>query len=341
MTCAAAKNRARCVSRNCRQGFARAALTAIALVMVVASGCSTATTVDYTPGKLTSEQLARCRAVAQAYVDGEAEYPAMRDALAADPVALAWFVRYLEHEIVQAREGSIEILGEETVPAEDVRPDPKAPTTWHLPGQRPDSRAIAQIVAIGAPAVDVVVHDLALSPQEFLRSIGIEVLTGIGDPAVPALLKLASTGESQQQRVAARALGEIGARGDSLEALRELARSPVWRIRSDAAQGLAKGGPGARDLLIEMLADVDPFVRRKAGESLANYRDRTAATALVDFLDACKEAKDWTGELAAQKALQIMAKAKSPRSPGAWRRFAESLPEDVAMGEIEAKEGGR
>lgn len=325
MTCAAAKN---------------PALAAAALLFGFAAGCSTPS-VDYTPGKLSAEQLASCRAVAQAYVDGKPEYPAMRDELKQDPVALAWFVRYLEHEIVQVREGHIEIIGEETVKARDLRPDPKAPTPWNLPGQRPDRRAIGQIVAIGAPAVDVVVNDLALSPQEFLRTIGIEVLTGIGDPAVPALLKLASTGESQQQRVAARALGNIGARGESLEALRQLARSTVWRIRSDAAQGLAKGGSGARDLLIEMLADEDPFVRRKAGESLANYKDRNAANALIEFLEGAKKSKVFSDELAAQKALQIMAGKRSPRTTDWWRWFANSLPDDVGGDEIEAKEGGR
>jgi len=337
MTNACATNPAHSAPRTSRSGLA-GALFALALLVSVTPSCNT-TKAEYSPGELTTEQRARCREVAQAYVDGDEKYLTMRDELADDPIALAWFVRYLEHEIVQQREGQVVVIGEETVLAEDVRPDPKAPTPWNLPGQRPDRRAIAQIVAIGEPAVSVVVKDLALSKQEFLRSIGIEILTGIGDPAVPALLKLASTGEAQQQRVAARALGNIGARGASFEALRQLAKSPTWRIRSDAAQGLAKGGPEARNLLIEMLGDEDPFVRRKAGESLGNYRDRTAANALVDFLDACKEKEDWTGELAAQKALRIMAKAKLPRSSAAWRRYAETLPDEVV--ENDGNEGGR
>ena len=333
---AVATNPARCLLRKIRSGIANTILVAAAVLVGNLSGCGTATHKSYTPGELSAAQRTRCRAVAEAYLDSKDEYPALRDGLKDDPVALAWFVRYLELQIVQAREGRLEILGEQTIPAADVRPDPRVPTPWNLPGQLPDRRAMGQIIAIGAPAVDVVVNDLALSPQEFLRSIGIDVLQGIGDAAVPALLVLARTGEPAQQRVAARALGEIGARGQALEALRELARSPIWRVRSDAAQGLAKGGLGARALLIEMLADEDVFVRRKAGESLANYRDRTAASALVDFLEACKESKDWPGELAAQKSLQIMAKARSPRTPGAWRRFADELPD-----EIEPKEGGR
>ena len=308
-------------------------LVAVAVLGVTVAGCGT--TSGYTPGQIDKNQMARCKEVAQAYVDSTPEYPQLRDTLREDPVAIAWFVRYLESEIVQAREGQVELLGEEKVRLDRVKEmqqRSKEPVEWNLPGQRPDSRAIAQIVAIGEPAVAVVVNDLALSPQEFLRSIGIELLTGIGDPAVPALLKLARTGDQQQQRVAARALGEIGARGVAFDALRELAGSAEWRISSDAAQGLAHGGPEARDLLMQMLRDEDAFVRRKAGESLANYKDRVAAVALVDFLEQCQQQKDWTGELAAQKALQGIAGTRTPRAAQAWRRFAE---------EMDAGEGGR
>lgn len=303
-------------------------LGAAVSLLLCAASCGTPAS-NYTPGQLDTDQMSRCRAVAQAYVDNQAEYPQLRDELRADPVAMAWFVRYLETDIVRTREGQVEVLSQEDVRIDRVRAMQKRrdePVKWDLPGQRPDSRAVAQIIAIGDMAVDVVVNDLALSPQEFLRGIGIELLTGIGEPAVPALLQLARTGEPQQQRVAARALGEIGARGVALDALRELARSPVWRIRSDAATGLSSGGPEARDLLIEMLSDEDAFVRRKAGEALSAYKDRVSAGALVDFLEACKKSEDWMGERAAQKALQGIAGTRLPRAATAWRQFAEELP---------------
>ncbi|MFT4511727.1 MAG: HEAT repeat protein [Planctomycetota bacterium] len=300
----------------------------LALLLLGASACGTAAN-TYTPGEITKEQKARCRVVAQAFVDSKPEYPALREELREDPVAMAWFVRYLVSEIVHAREGQAEKLGEKKVRIDRVKEATKGrdtPAEWHLPGQHADSRAVGQVIAIGEQAVDVVVHDLVLKPQEFLRAIGVELLTGIGDPAVPALLELASTGDQQQQRVAARALGELGAVGPSFEALKQLARSPVWRIRSDAAKGLASGGPEARDFLIGMLQDEDPFVRRKAGEALARYKDRIAATALIDFLESCKGSKDLTGELAAQKALQAIAGTRGPRSASAWRRFVDEMP---------------
>ena len=279
----------------------------------------------YSPGELSLSQRARCRTVAQAYVDRAPEYPQLLGQLREDQVAIAWFVRYLEAEIVTVREARAELIGEETVAAGEVQRSTNDPAEWNLPGQPRDRRALGQIVAIGKPAVEVVVHDLVLSPQEFLRAIGIELLTGIGDAAVPALLELAQTEGGQQQRVSARALGRIGARGPALEALRQLAHSESWRIRSEAASGLTDGSDGARDLLLEMLRDEDAFVRRKAGEALASYRDSVSATALVNFLEACLASGDFKGELAAQNALQDLAKKKSMRSVAAWRRFVEEM----------------
>jgi HEAT repeat protein len=282
----------------------------------------------YTPGDLNAEQRARCREVAQAYVDRAPQYPELLSGLRSDPTAIAWFVRYLEAEIVSVREARTDVVAEETVAAADV-PNPNGePVAWDLPGQRRDERAFRQIVAIGKPAIDVIVNDLARSSQEFLRSIGIELLARLGDEAVPKLLKLARKGSSQEQRVAARALGQIGARGVSLEALRQLSQSKEWNIRSAAASGLAAGSLGARDLLVQMLGDEDAFVRRKAGEALANYRDSVAVGALVDFLVACQTSKDWEGELSAQTALRTLAKSSGPRSVASWRRFASELAEE-------------
>ena len=298
------------------------------LALFAVSACGT-TANDYSPGQLNDEQLKRVREVVKAFLNSDENYPELRDEVLKDPVAIKWFVRDLESRIVHAREGQSEMLGEEKVRLDRVKEATRRrgkPAEWSLPGQRPDTRAIAQIIAIGEPAVEVVVNDLALSSQEFLRSIGSELLTGIGDPAVPSLLELANTGDQQQQRVAARALGEIGAVGVSFDALCELARSPVWRIRSDAAKGLANGGPEARDFLVEMLGDEDPFVRRKAGESLARYKDRIAATALIDYLESCMSSEDSAGELAAQKALQAISGTRMVRASSAWRRFVDEMP---------------
>lgn len=326
MTFPAATNQPRSVrTRSMRMSW---------LLVLATAACGTPEA-SYTPGKLSKEQMARCRAVAQAYVDSSDDYPELRDGLRDDPIALQWYVRYLESEIVHAREGRSELLGEKKVRMDRIKEatrSGKKQVPWNLPGQHADTRAVGQIIEIGEPAIDVVVNDLVLAEQEFLRQIGVDLLAGIGDAAVPALLQLASTGDQKQQRAAARALGEVGAKGPSFEALKQLAGSSDWQTRSGAAMALANGGGEARELLVSMLGDEDPFVRRKAGESLANYKDRRAATALVDYLEQCKRQEDWNGEMAAQKALQMIAGSKGPRAAAAWRRFADEMP---------AGEGGR
>ncbi|MEC8253484.1 MAG: HEAT repeat domain-containing protein [Planctomycetota bacterium] len=290
------------------------------------AGCAGAPSA-YTPGQLSKEQFARCRQVAQAYVDLAPEYVELRDALRADPVASRWFVRYLEQEVIAVREGQSELLSEEKVRIDQVRKLRKAPAQFDLPGQRPDRRAIGQIVAMGASAVEVVIADLLTSRQEFLRSIGVEILAGLGEAAVPALLDLARRGSAADQRGAARALGAVGATGPALAALEELTRSAEWRVRSDAVQALVRGGDAARGLLIRMLADADPFVCRKAAESLGSYRDAVAAAALVAFLKQSQARNEWAGELAAQQALQQISGAAGPRTAAAWQSYVEGLQE--------------
>ncbi|MFN3244632.1 MAG: HEAT repeat domain-containing protein [Planctomycetota bacterium] len=306
---------------------ARSARVAASLLAAIAVAACAGTPETYTPGVMTKEQIARCREVAQAYFDRKPEYQAMRDELREDELASKWFVRYLIHGIVTMREGQSVLLSEEKVRLDKIRRQRKAPPRFDLPGQRDDLRAIHQIVAMGEPAVEVVIEDLLKDRQEFLRTIGVEILAGVGDAAVPNLLALAKGGDARQQGQAARALGAIGARGPALAALRELAGSPEWRVRSDAAQALGTGGVEARTLLIAMLQDGDPFVQRKAAETLASYPDAIAAGALVDFLESCKERNEWNGELAAQNALQQIAGSKGPRTAQAWRHFVEQLRE--------------
>ena len=79
------------------------------------------------------------------------------------------------------------------------------------------------------------------------------------------------------------------------------------------------------DVLSHLLEDGDPFVRRKAAESLGSYPDAVAAAALVGFLEQSKQRNEWPGEVAAQKALQRIAGTSGLRTAAAWRRFADEL----------------
>ena len=296
-----------------------------ALAALAALGACASAPEAYSPGELSAAQRARCRAVAQAYFDRAEGYVALRDGLREDVLAAQWFVRYLIHSIVTMREGQSVLLSEEKVRLDTIRRMRSAPAQFDLPGQRDDLRAIGEIVAMGEPAIEVVVEDLLKNRQEFLRTIAAEVLAAFGDRAVPEVLEVATSGDARERGYAARALGAIGARGPALEALRQLTTSAQWRVRSAAVQALGDGGDDARDLLVRMLADEDPFVRRKAAETLANYPGAGAAAALVAVLEASKAREEWPSELAAQQALQQIAGADGPRSVAAWRRFVAEL----------------
>ena len=282
----------------------------------------------YTPGEMSEEQFVACKAVAQAYYDRAKNYRELRDELREDELASKWFVRYLVHSVVTMREGQSELLSEQKVRLDQIRRMRSAPAQFDLPGQRDDLRAIGEILTMGDPAVEIVVEDLLKDRQEFLRTIAVEVLAAFGDRAVPRVLRLADSGGAREKASAARALGAIGARGPALEALRGLASSPEWRVRSEAARAMATGGADARDLLIGMLADPDAFVRRKAAEALGSFKDPDAVDALVAFLEVSKARNEWSGELAAQNALQQIAGSSGPRTAERWRRFAAELRQE-------------
>lgn len=282
----------------------------------------------YTPGELSQQQRTRCQELAQAYVDQAPDYRERRDELAEDPTAIRWFVRWLEAALVQVREASAERI-----------PDEKALFTgagilkdgsrfgMTRPQTMPGRRELEEIVAIGVPAIEVVMQDLVLSEQGFLRALGLEILLEIGEPAVPRLVELARDGDVRAQRNAARALGAIGAEGEGLAALERLSHSSEWLVRSDVAQALAADGPEARDLLLRMLADEqDTFVRGQILKSLGTYRDREVGEVLVEHLVAAHEELDGKSARAAQSALETLAKKPGVRSAAAWLTYVQQLP---------------
>lgn len=364
----------------------RRAVVGVALASLAAcGGSSQVRKADFTPGRLDEQQLARCRELAEAYVARADDYEQKREAMRDDPVALGWFVRYLETDIVRVREGRAEITGRDTLRANpndrrdierqqgarvrQLRED-DGPREWPIVGPRkdgdqdrraPDERAIDEIVAIGEPAVEIVIHDLLLSGQEFLRTIAAEVLAGIGDPAVPALLRIVREGSSAEQRAAVRVLGAVGSDGDALRALAGLSETSEWRLRSEVAQALGGGGAGACAVLVGMVADEDAFVRRQVAKALARHvgerqavdaligmlgdeeaavrRDAAealgshrgavdAVRALVDFLAASQQRRDVDDEVAAQKGLQRYAGETGLRSLARWREFAAEQERD-------------
>lgn len=268
-------------------------LRAVVLLGFAAAGCAGAPAYD--PGNLSKEQVARCRAVETAYRANSPDYPALRDDVARDPVAAAWIVRMLVRDVFTAREG--QPLGEDT---EFLR----AAAGIENPLE---TRAIAEIKQLGVVAVPALVGDLLKHEQPLTRELGIELLADVGQPAIPALQEVVRTGDSKQQRAAARALGRIGIDDTVFATLRDLTRHGDFTVRADALRSLRGGGARAQQLLIDRLrADDDAFVRRVAAQTLAHFPSRASGTALADFLERCERENDRDGQRSAHLSLQAV-----------------------------------
>jgi hypothetical protein len=346
---------------------------AFACALATLSACSTSAPA---PARLTEDVVARCRQVEIAFQTDAPDYVAKRDAVASDERAAPWLVRMFVAHVVACREGTAVDEGAQSVVAPPKSPadlelaaqmerlraeDQRAARDQVLgtvaaertdatktagAGARPfrgrdevERRAIAELVALGAIAVPVLVQDLLLHEQPHLRELGGELLAHVGAPAVPALQRVTRSGAPKQRRAAARALGRIGVDANVLATLRELAADGDYTVRADSLRALRDGGPDAQALLVERLrGDDDPFVRRVAADTLAHFENRTAALALADYLEHCIRTKDVEGERTAHRALAAMSRDRAVRTTAAWREWAGTLP-DAAPGRPTAPRG--
>lgn len=286
----------------------RAGLAAAAALLVACASPAP----KWSPGELDAARMQQCRQVEMAYRDQTADYPAQRDALAKDPVAISWFVRMLIRDLFTVREGRPLGQDEDLLRAAAKIDDPV------------EVRALAEIEAIGVAAVPTLVGDLLRHAQPQPRELGIELIGRVGAPAVPALREMARDGEVRHRRAAARALAAAGVDAEVLAVLRELAADPEFTVRADALRGLRTGGSAASGLLRERLRDdPDPFVRRQAAKSLAGHAEPASAAALIDYLELSLRERDPLGEQAAQDSLKALAGARGPRTVPAWRAWAK------------------
>lgn len=272
---------------------------------------------------LSPEQQQLCVTVEKAYRGEAAEYPALRDRATTDALVAAWLTRMFVRDIFTARE---------------QRPVGKDEALLRAVGRLADpveTRAIAELKHLGALAVPTLVGDLLLHNQPQPRELGVELLSHVGQPALPALVEVAQRGLPRQQRAAARALGAIGVDERSLPVLRQLAHDADFAVRADALRALRSGGPAARDLLLDRLRnDPDPFVSRVAALSLGAFPERQVGEALVAFLERSKATIDSRGVEAAQQALQQVTGTTLVRSADAWRDAVAALPGGAAAATV-------
>lgn len=321
--------------------FAAPARTGSFVLAMLAAACGSTSapprSVDpQSPGGLTEAQVAQLTALEQAYrkqaadqqapgkqaPDAEAagkqdsggqppDYPALRAAIATDPVATAWFTRMLIRDLFTAREGRPPSDDDDRLRAAAQIKDPV------------EARALDTIAELGPAAVPTVVSDLLRHAQPLPRELGYELVARIGAPALPPLLELASDGEPKHRRAAARSLGLVGADPRAFAALKRLAEDGEFDVRGTAMRGLGTyGDPAAAGLLRERLQkDRDAFVRRAAAQALAAYPTRATAEALIDYLDRCDRSEDRDGARAAQEVLRGFAKTRGGRTVPDWRRW--------------------
>ncbi len=286
---------------------------AVPLALLLAA-CAGTSPPPFRPAALTAEQAQLCRAAEQAYRGRTPEYEALRQRAAADPTTAVWLTRMFIRDVLTVREGR-PIGDDQGLLLAAARKDVLVET-----------RATAEIEALGPVAVPTLVGDLLCHGQAQTRELGVELLARIGPVAVPAVQQLAASSDPRQRRSAALALGAIGAGGVVLPTLQRLAADTEFTVRADALHNLHDGGAPARALLLDRLhGDDDPFVRRAAAESLQHFPGRTSAVALIDYLERCKRDREYRGEQVAQASLQAIAGTRGPRTPAAWRTFADTL----------------
>ncbi len=186
-------------------------------------------------------------------------------------------------------------------------------------------RARHELALIGAPSVPLMAA--VLSESELARptdaegrtvSVAIddgqrreaaEILTIVGAPAVPSLLRVLDSGQSKGgRRFALRALGQMGTRGGSSasQALLEYARGGDELMRIEAITGMRHHRDEATGAaLLAALGDGERLVRENAAESLVVRADRSALGAIRAAADRARS----SGQLAEARRMDAFVTA--------------------------------
>ena len=150
-----------------------------------------------------------------------------------------------------------------------------------------------------------------------------EVLTGIGEQAVPALLAALKGEESSEMRAgAAKTLGMIGQQDGVVEALTEALRDESPVVRQASAIGLhllRASSPEAVAGLIEALGDEDEGVRQHAVSAL---RDVGAAEQIIPLLLGALDDEDHSVR---KQAIHSLRKQVAQASPEQSREVVDAL----------------
>ncbi len=168
-----------------------------------------------------------------------------------------------------------------------------------------DAQAIARLVGL------LKAREAGLSDRVYAT------LVELGEPAVPALLEQAGSGDTQQREYAVAALGTLRATV-ALPAIRGVLADASLQRRYVAAWALGEiGDPQAIPALVTALADQDTVVRRYATRALIKF-NKAAVPPLVDYLQSAEGegaagAIRALGDIVDPRALEVLlAHAQGP-----------------------------
>ena len=137
---------------------------------------------------------------------------------------------------------------------------------------------------LGSEAVNPVIRRIVAGNNLAARKALATALLWIGPPALPQLLVLLQDDRWQVVRTAVTILGEMGNR-DAVQGLTQAAYHNDNRVRMEAIRSLARiGGREATLLLIDLLDDKDPAVRKQAIIWMGNTRNEKTLQPLLHLV---------------------------------------------------------
>lgn len=195
---------------------------------------------------------------------------------------------------------------------------------------------------LGSEAVTPVIRRIVAGNNLAARKALATVLHWIGPPAIPQLLALLQDGRWQIVRTAVTILGEIGSR-DAVQGLAQAAYHTDNRVRMEAIRSLAGiGGREATLLLIDLLADKDPSIRKQAIVWMGNSKNEKTLQPLLELvmkrdvlgrsLAEKKEALLAIGRIGDRRALEplfMLVRKRHWIAPGHWEKVKIGAVETI------------
>lgn len=134
---------------------------------------------------------------------------------------------------------------------------------------------------LGDKAVPAAIQRLNIADTIHSRKALATALARIGKPAVPSLLAMLNDAKWYRVRAMLTILGEIGS-SDSIEGLKHTVYHVDDRVRKEAIRCLTKiGGPGAAEILVDLLSEKDPSILKQVIFSLGILKSDKALDPLI------------------------------------------------------------